>query len=216
MNIVKLFGIFISAFIVALSGALMPGPLLTVTITESMKRGKWTGFFLIIGHAILELGLILIIIAGFGHLFTIAKVVGVISILGGGILLWMGWDTLSKARGLSLSFCVDKPRHSSYGPVITGILASISNPYWSVWWATIGIGYVAASLIYGWIGIFTFFTGHIAADFAWYTLVSFGVCGGKRFLSNRLYRGIMIACGGILCLFGVAFLWFGFQKMGIL
>jgi len=216
MIVLKLLGIAISAFIIALSGALMPGPLLTVTISESIKRGKWTGLFLIIGHGILELGLILLILAGFGHFFKINSVVGIISLLGGAILLWMGWDTVRKAKGLSLSYQMENPSHSSYGPVLTGILASISNPYWTIWWATIGIGYMAASLIYGWMGITAFFVGHISADFAWYTLISFSVTGGRRFISNRIYRGVLVTCGGVLCLFGIIFLYFGFQKIGLL
>jgi threonine/homoserine/homoserine lactone efflux protein len=171
---------------------------------------------MIIGHGILELGLILLILAGFGSLFKINKVVGIISLIGGVILLWMGWDTIVKGKGLSLSYNVEKQSNTSYGPIITGILASISNPYWSIWWATIGIGYMAASLIHGWMGITVFFIGHISADFAWYTIVSFGVTSGKKFISNRIYRGILITCGGILCLFGIIFLYFGFQKIGFL
>lgn len=33
------FTIFVSSFIIALSGAMMPGPLLTVTIGDSSRRG---------------------------------------------------------------------------------------------------------------------------------------------------------------------------------
>ena len=187
MVIIQLIGIAISAFIIALSGAMMPGPLLTVTISESIKRGKWTGILLIIGHGILEAGLIIIILAGFGSLLKINKVVAIISLLGGLILLWMGWDTIKKAKSLSLSFRTGTPDKSGAGPIFSGILASLSNPYWIIWWATIGIGYLATSLAYGWLGIAAFFTGHIGADFAWYTLVSFSVAGGKRFVSNRTF-----------------------------
>jgi threonine/homoserine/homoserine lactone efflux protein len=214
--VLQLFGIAVSAFIIALTGALMPGPLLTVTISESIHRGKWTGFFLIIGHGLLELGLIFLILAGFGHFFKINKVVGIISLVGGLILLWMGWDTVRKAKGLSLSFNLKNPSHSSCNPILTGILASISNPYWSIWWATIGIGYLAASLIHGWMGITAFFIGHISADFIWYTLISFSITGGKKFISNRIYRGVLVTCGGILCIFGIIFLYVGFQKIGLL
>ncbi len=128
MVFIQLIGIAISAFIIALSGALMPGPLLTVTISESIKRGKWTGIFLIIGHGILELGLILLILAGFGHFFKINTVDGIISLLGGVILIWMGWDTIRKTKGLSLSYNLGNPSDSSYVPILTGIFASISNP----------------------------------------------------------------------------------------
>jgi len=208
-------GIAISAFIIALSGAMMPGPLLTVTISESMRTGKWAGVLLIIGHAILEAGLIILILAGFGSLFKINMAVGIISLLGGLILLWMGWDTIKKAKNLNLSYTLEKSTGTSFGPIITGILASISNPYWTIWWATIGIGYLATSLAYGWIGIVAFFTGHISADLAWYALVSFSVSGGKKYINNRIYHGILLACGGILFVFGLIFLHLGLRKIGI-
>ncbi|MGA1867155.1 MAG: LysE family transporter [bacterium] len=215
MIIIQLIGIFTSAFIIALSGAMMPGPLLTITISESMVRGKWTGVLLIIGHSILEAGLIIIILAGFGSLFKINKAVAIISFLGGFILLWMGWDTIKKAKGLSLSLNNENPVKSTSGPIVTGILASISNPYWIIWWVTIGIGYLATSLAYGWLGIAAFFSGHISADFAWYTLISFSIAGGKKFVSHRIYHGVLVTCGCILCLFGVIFLHLGFRKLGI-
>ena len=216
MLIIQLIGIAIGAFLIALSGALMPGPLLTVTISESLKRGKWAGTLLIIGHGILELSLILVILAGLGHLLKINAVVVTISIMGGLILIWMGWDTVRKAKGLSLSCITEKTDNSRYGPILTGIFASISNPYWTIWWATIGIGYMAASLIHGWIGIAAFFIGHITADLAWYTLISFCITGGRKFLSDRLYHGLLVTCGGILCFFGIIFLYIGSKKMGLL
>jgi len=210
--IFKLLGIGLGAFVIALSGAMMPGPLLTVTISESMDRGKWAGSFLIIGHAILELCLIIVLLCGFSSLFQINRVIGTISLLGGIILLWMGWDTILKAKRLSLSFSQKKSTRSSFGPVIIGIFASISNPYWTIWWATIGIGYMAASLVYGFWGILVFFIGHISADFAWYTIVSFSVAGGKNFISDSIYHRVLVACGGILWVFGIIFLFVGFKK----
>ena len=51
--------IFFSSFMIALSGALMPGPLLTVTISEATRRGTVAGPLMILGHGILELALVL-------------------------------------------------------------------------------------------------------------------------------------------------------------
>jgi threonine/homoserine/homoserine lactone efflux protein len=90
-------------------------------------------------------------------------------------------------------------------PVLAGIVVSLSNPYWTIWWATIGLGYVIMGLKFGAAGIAVFFLGHICSDFAWYSFVSYGVAGGKRLLSEKVYQGIIAACGVALLLFGVWF-----------
>ena len=58
--------IFGGSFTLALSGVLMPGPLLTVTIAESARRGFWAGPLLMTGHSILELLIVLAIFKGWG------------------------------------------------------------------------------------------------------------------------------------------------------
>ena len=94
------------------------------------------------------------------------------------------------------------------GTAVAGMAASISNPYWIIWWATVGAAYVATSAGYGVAGPATFFVGHIAADLAWYSLVSFAIATGTRFFNDRVYRGILYVCG-FLFLFGAYFLRLG-------
>jgi threonine/homoserine/homoserine lactone efflux protein len=43
-----------SAFVIALTGAMAPGPLLTVTIAHTVRRGGWSAMLLLVGHALLE------------------------------------------------------------------------------------------------------------------------------------------------------------------
>ena len=79
---------------------------------------------------------------------------------------------------------------------------SAANPYWLIWWLTIGLGYVMFSMKYGWLGVALFFVGHILADFAWYTLVSGAVAQGRRLISDRIYQGFLAGCGVFLFGFG--------------
>jgi len=89
----ELAAIFGGSFTLALSGALMPGPLLTVTVAESARMGFRAGPLLITGHALLELLLFL----------KSPSVMGIIALVGGGMLLWMGVDMVRNSSGLSLS-----------------------------------------------------------------------------------------------------------------
>lgn len=66
----SLFGIFITSFLVAFSGAVAPGPVLTITISETARRGFWAGPLIIVGHGILELILFIAIFFGFNRILT--------------------------------------------------------------------------------------------------------------------------------------------------
>ena len=86
-----LFTIFASSFIIALSGALMPGPLLTATISESSQRGFIAGPLMIAGHALLELALVIALLAGLAPFFQLPLVFVVVALSGAAILLWMAF-----------------------------------------------------------------------------------------------------------------------------
>ena len=205
--------VFGGSFTLALSGALMPGPLLTVTIAESAHRGFMAGPLLMIGHAVLELALVVAIILGLGPFLKMPPVMGSIALVGGAILIWMGVQMIRTARNLSLN--MDGAEAGvSYSPVLTGILASLSNPYWTLWWATIGLGYLVASIKLGVLGVGVFFVGHIAADFLWYSIVSYGISRGKRILKDRAYQHIIRFCGIFLLGFGGWFLLAGRTYLG--
>ncbi len=199
----ELAAIFGGSFALALSGALMPGPLLTVTVAESARIGFRAGPLLITGHAILELLLVIAIFQGLGPFLKSPSVMGIIALFGGGMLLWMGVGMIRNSSGLSLNRqkAENHGKHTSH-PVLIGILASLSNPYWTLWWATIGLGYLVAAMKYGAKGIVVFFLGHIAADYAWYALISLGISRGKRLLKDTSYQIMIRICGFFLIGFG--------------
>lgn len=200
-------GIFGTAFVVGFSGAMMPGPLLAVTISESARRGARAGPLLMLGHMALEAALVAVVAFGLAGILKDPLVIACIALLGGGVMCWMGQGMVRSARHTSLREAAG--RRSRVHPVLAGALVSLSNPYWTIWWATIGITYVIMGLRFGLTGILVFFAGHILSDFTWYTAVSVGVARGGRLLSDRVYRTMIIVCGGALVGFGAWFVWTG-------
>ena len=75
--------IFSTSFMIALSGALMPGPVLTVTVSESTRRGALAGPLMMLGHGILELALIMALFAGLAPFLSQDKVFITVSFVGG-------------------------------------------------------------------------------------------------------------------------------------
>jgi len=207
---IALLTIFCTSFMLALSGALMPGPLMTVTVSESSRRGMITGPLMIFGHGLLELVLVVALISGLAPILVRQDVFIFISLTGGAVLLWMGFSMLRTLPGLSLNYQVttEKPRNL----VIMGIVLSAVNPYWLIWWASIGLGYIMHSLKFGMLGVTAFFLGHILADLAWYALLSFGISKGRHLFSNEFYRRMIGACAMFLIIFSCWFFYSGVQK----
>ncbi len=205
-------GLFVTSFVVGLSGAVMPGPVLAVTITHSARLGFKAGPLIVLGHAILEVSLVVGLALGLGAVLSRPMVSGAIGGAGALILLWMAWGMLRSLPTLRLDM---EPGASGPGglkgsaaPVKDGLLLSLANPYFLLWWATVGLGLMAMARQQGlgpW-GLAVFYAGHISSDLAWYSLVSLAVTKGRRWLGDRVHRGVVAACA--LCLIGFG-LYFG-------
>lgn len=206
--------LLVTAFMVGLSGALMPGPLLTVTITESARRGFKVVPWLMLGHAGLELLLVVALITGLAAFLAQEMVTGVIGLIGGLFLIYLGWGMVKEVYRGQISLYgaeteVAVTEAESLNPVLTGAVVSISNPYWSLWWATVGLGYVTIALRQGTLGVMTFYSGHIMADLTWYLAIGAAIAGGRKFLNNSVYRVIIGICGVFLLGLGVYFVRYG-------
>lgn len=203
--------ILVGSFIIGLSGAVMPGPVLAVTITHAARRGPWAGPLLVGGHAILEAALLLALAAGLGPFITRPMVKGTIGAVGAVILVWMAVGMLRALGNLRLD--LEPGQKSGRGPVIDGILLSLANPYWVLWWATVGLSMMAVAGERGWLGLVAFYIGHIFADLGWYSAVSLVVAKGRRLLTDGMYRWLVGICAGFLVLFGLYFGWFAWQAL---
>lgn len=217
------FSIAVTSFLVGLSGAMMPGPVLTVTIGETavrlrssaasrLFRGAAVGPLVVVGHGILEMCLVLAIVFGVGALLTRAPIMGTIGIAGGLTLVWMAWGMFRGLKGLTLA-TEPGPTVRRRHPVWAGILTSVSNPYWILWWATVGLAYLGLASRLGPAGILAFYLGHICSDLLWYSAISCSLVLGHRLLTDRMYRGLVAACAAFLLGFG---LYFGYTGVRLL
>lgn len=199
--------IFLSALAVGFSGAMMPGSLLTYTIRQSLSVGPKAGFIVTIGHAILEFFLIILIFLGFDRVLQAETAQLIISLVGGAFLSFMGFDMIKGAVRNTVKVQVDGDSGQTRSMLWSGLAISAANPYFLLWWAIIGLGFIMQSYTaFGLIGVALYFIGHITADFIWYGFVSTVVGTTKRFISEKPYRVIIAALGCLLVYFGVNFL----------
>jgi len=101
------------------------------------------------------------------------------------------------------------PSSGRFGSLTAGILATASNPYWILWWTSVGAAYVAMTMEQGSAALGAFYVGHIASDYGWYFLISLALVSGKRLISQRVYRGLLLVGSIFLGILAVYFIWSG-------
>jgi threonine/homoserine/homoserine lactone efflux protein len=220
------------AFGIGLSGALSPGPLTVLAIREAPRRGWWAGPLATLGHGVVELALVVALALGLAAFVREGPATATIALVGGAILLWMGVNLLRSApraslraevadvsgAGLEYGLVPSARRPPGMAALLAvaplGALVSVANPYWVIWWATVGTKLTADSLSAGWPGPAAVFVGHILSDLAWLTLVAALVAsGGRRLAGEGWYRWLLGACAVFLLAIGAYFLASGLRAL---
>jgi threonine/homoserine/homoserine lactone efflux protein len=197
----EIFQMVLLGFVIGLSGALAPGPTLVATINASIAGDWTTGLKVSLGHAIVELFLVILILLG---LATVAlPYTTVIAGIGGIALVVFGILTIKGSRKVTMR---TSEVQTIANPYMAGLVTSAANPYFWIWWLSIGSAMVIAGLEGGLALAGAFMVGHWTADIAWYTFVSTGVSKGKTIFSDTVYQKIMGLCGIFLIIFGVYYL----------
>jgi threonine/homoserine/homoserine lactone efflux protein len=217
MNLAQLWIVFSLSFVMSLSGALMPGPLFTYTIARTLRaaRGGWlTGPSVIAGHAALEGVLLCGLVLGVVEFLRAPIAVKIIGVVGGLLLLYMGVGLIRetiRGRGIDIPSPDARAAAADGGgmvgrmhPVLAGALVSMGNPYWWIWWVTIGSAFLLKFDISfsRWQALLAFFLGHEAGDLGWYTLVSTVLHLGRRGIPRGAATVILGVCGVAIIGFG--------------
>lgn len=207
LGLLRTFGL---AFMIAFTGAATPGPMLALVIGQVLAQGVMAAVFILLGHALLEAVFVLGFARGMGRFLTHRRVRGVLSLVGGGVLLWMGLTIVRDASGASLAAAQDaaKPYLTL---IIAGMAVSLSNPYFTGWWATVGTGQVAAFGLRSFRDYMAFFVGHEMGDVVWYMFVAAVLALGRGWLTDPVYQRLLWVCGAAIVVLGFLFLGMGIR-----
>jgi threonine/homoserine/homoserine lactone efflux protein len=200
MEIISDFYVFIlSVVAISLSGVMSPGPLFAVTLAKA-GGDKKAGPIISLGHGVVEFPLMFLIYFGLNWVFTLTLVQKTISLVGGFVMIYMGVQML-RTRKESL----EQSSMLRHGSLVSAILATAVNPYFILWWATIGAALVTNAALFGLAGFLIFAVTHWSCDLLWNTLVSLTVFKSKRFWTRNVRTIIFSFCFLMLVGFG---LWF--------
>ena len=187
--------------LIGFTGALAPGPTLVATINASLGGDRKAGLKVSLGHIVIETAIFFLIILGLASVAT--PFTTAIAVIGGIALIVFGILTISGSRTASLSAA---PAGAAANPYMAGLLTSAANPYFWIWWLSVGSALLISSLAGGLFFAVIFMIGHWGADVSWYLFVSTGVAKGRAILPDTTYHRIMAACGVFLVLFGLYYL----------
>lgn len=213
MSIGALVAIFATSFLVSLTGALSPGPLTTLAVREGVRRGFWAGPALAAGHGAIELALVVALALGLNRLLDEEWLTTTIALVGGTFLLWLGAQIIRTAPRQELVIGGHRgdgepPARAAsvLGLAASGVAVSVANPFWILWWATVGTAYIATSLEEGATGVGVFYGAHFLTDLGWLSVIALALATGRRIMSRRAYQGVLVACGVFLLGLGGWFL----------
>lgn len=187
-------------FVLGLSGAPAPGPTLLATISGAARHGPLVGGRVAAGHLLVEGVLVGALVLGIAPL-VLSHRAG-IALVGGAALVGFGLLTVRGARTASLALSGGAAR---VGPFLAGVLTSVANPYFWLWWATLGGALLTDALAAGPGDAALFLAGHGTADLGWLLFVGAGVARGSAFLPDRAYRLLLGTCGIALVAIGAAY-----------
>jgi threonine/homoserine/homoserine lactone efflux protein len=201
---------FSSGVVFGLSAGLSPGPLLTLVISESLKHGTKEGVKVSIAPLLTDLPIVLVTIFVLSHLAEVLPLLGIVSLLGGAFLLYLGFESLS-FKGGDIDVEQIKPQS-----IKRGVTANFLNPSPYMFWFTIGaplllkalnVGVLTASLFV--LGFYLFLVGSKV-------LVAVVIGKSRSFLSSKYYIYTVKSLGLILLVFALFFFKDSLRCFGII
>jgi len=194
-------------FIVSLSGVMAPGPVFAVTLVKG-RTNPLAGSLIAFGHGLIEIPVIILIVLGLAVWLKDAYVHLIIGIAGGLVLCWMGYGMFRLA---SSHITLEKP-DLPYPSFVAGAMTTAANPYFFLWWATVGSMLILKAQALGLLAVVLFVVVHLGTDLLWCQCVSLFSHRMQHLLTGRVHKGVLIACGILLAGFGI---WFLLDSTGI-
>ncbi|MCE9617613.1 MAG: LysE family translocator [Nitrosarchaeum sp.] len=192
----------VMVIIISASGVMTPGPLFAANIAYGLQGGGKAGIKMAVGHTIVELPLVILLGVGVFSFEIFPEFRTWISILGA--------VTLFVFAGIQIKTTLQMKETTfnlKHNAVLTGITLSALNPFFIIWWLSIGFKLISdAMLIWAFVGIIVVFLLHIWMDFVWLYSVACLASKSSKILSNRNYKILMIGLSSMMIYFGISFI----------
>ena len=196
--------------ILGLSAGFAPGPLLTLVISETLQHDIKSGVKVALAPVITDLPIILLTLWVLARLADFNNILGIISLIGGCVILFMGYESI-RIKNVELN--LQEVRSNS---LTKGILVNALSPHPYLFWLSVGAPTVTKAMNHNIIAPLAFICSFYVLLVGSKIILAIVVGKSKSFLSGSVYKYIMRFLGFILCFFAVILFRDGLQLLGII
>lgn len=192
-----------------LAAGMSPGPLLAITISETIQHGKWEGIKVAISPLITDLPIILSVLFILSHLANYNSIVGIIAFFGASYLIYSGMESLKIKRG-KIELKVEKK-----DALKKGVIVNFGNPHPYIFWISIGGPIIFKSLNTNVWAMLLFVLGFYIFLVGSKVVVALIVERSKSFINSRYYVSIIQILGIAQIVFGLTFIKVGLDSLSV-
>jgi len=197
-NIWVFFGM---AIVISFSGVMMPGPVLAAAIAKGYRDEK-AGIKIALGHGLIEFPLMALIVLSLGFIFEDERIMLAIGLVGGALLVFMGVKMVLERERIAVTGKDSLPESA----LVAGALTTSANPYFFLWWATVGAFLIVNAQEFGVVVVLVFAIVHWSCDLVWYAFTSLAVFRSRHLWTPLVHQLVFGTCGALMVLFGVYFI----------
>jgi len=193
--------------VVTASGALAPGPLFAANLLQGAKGGLKSGFMISVGHTLVELPLVILIALGISSMMNFPGFSLVVGLVGGCALIGFGLIQIVGAARHQIKLDEVQKAGIQKKALVLGVGLTALNPYFILWWLTVGLGLVVQAVELGaLLGVLIMYVSHVWMDYAWLTGTAYLSARGRMLIGGRGYRLLLLGLAAFLIYFGVGFI----------
>jgi threonine/homoserine/homoserine lactone efflux protein len=196
--------------VLGLSAGFAPGPLLTLVISETLQHDIRAGVKVALAPIATDLPIIILTVFILGELSGFHGILGVISLAGGILILYMGYTGL-RTKGLELKLREEKPRSWTKGMLVNAL-----NPHPYLFWLTVGAPIIAKAVNQGPLAPSAFIASFYVFLVGSKIVLAILVGKSKSFLAGNWYMYCMRFLGFVLCAFAVVLFRDGLKLLGMI
>lgn len=196
--------------ILGLSAGFAPGPLLTLVISETLRHDVRSGVKVALAPILTDLPIILLTLLILAKLSSFQSVLGIITLLGGCFVLYMGYESLC-AKGVDLTLPEEKPKS-----LLKGALTNALSPHPYLFWISLGAPTMTKAMQQSYVAPLAFIGGFYIFLVGSKVFLAILVGKSKAFLAGRTYIFIMRFLGLALCALAMALFYDGVDLLGVL